>query len=324
MRLLVTGGAGYIGSVAAARLLADGHAVTVLDDLSTGHRDAVPDSADFVHGSVQDANVVGPVLDDVQPEAVLHFAARSLVGESIADPAGYWQNNVLGTLALLAAMRAHGVGRIVFSSSAAVYSAHAEAPIEEIAPTAPANPYGATKLAVDHALAGFARAYGLAAVSLRYFNVAGALQPPDGRGYGERHRHETHLIPLALRAATGDGEPLSIYGTDYPTPDGTCIRDYVHVVDLADAHVRALELGEPGEHHVVNLGSGCGYSVRDVLDAVATVTDRRVPAVDAGRRPGDPPVLVASNELAAKLLGWSPQRDLRTMIDDAWRFAQDS
>ncbi|HEY2166452.1 MAG TPA: UDP-glucose 4-epimerase GalE [Jatrophihabitantaceae bacterium] len=322
MRVLVTGGAGYIGSVVAARLLADGHAVTVLDDLSTGHRDAVPDGAGFVPGSVQDTDAVGAVLEQLQPEAVLHFAARSIVGESIADPGGYWQNNVLGTLALLVAMRAHGVARIVFSSSAAVYSAQAQAPIEETAPTAPANPYGATKLAIDHALTGFARAYGLVAVSLRYFNVAGALQLPDGRGYGERHRHETHLIPLALRAATGDAEPLSVYGTDYPTPDGTCIRDYVHVVDLADAHVRALELGEPGEHHVVNLGSGCGYSVRGVLDAVAAVTGTGVPAVDAGRRPGDPPVLVASNELAAKLLGWSPQRDLPTMIDDAWRFAQ--
>ena len=316
MRLLVTGGAGYIGSVVAAQLVAAGHQVTVLDDLSTGHSDAVPGGVAFVRGSVHDA---AGVLAEARPEAVLHFAARSLVGESTTDPARYWHNNVVGTLALLAAMRDHDVPRIVFSSTAACYSPDAPQPITETAPTAPVNPYGASKLAVDHALAGFARAYGLTAVSLRYFNVAGALLTGPA-GYGERHQPESHLIPLALRALAG--RPLQVFGTDYPTPDRTCIRDYVHVVDLADAHVRALDLGRAGEHHVVNLGSGTGYSVRQVLDAVAAVTGRPVPAVDAGRRAGDPTVLVASNSLAAGLLGWSPRRDLTAMISDAWQFHQ--
>ena len=316
MRVLVTGGAGYIGSVVAACLLSDGHEVVVVDDLSTGHADAVPAGAEFHRAAIDDLDAV---LGGRKVEAVLHFAARSLVAESVADPARYWQNNVAGTLALLRAMRSAGVGRIVFSSSAATYGEPAESPIDEAALTVPTNPYGASKLAVDHALGDYARAYGLRAVSLRYFNVAGALLAGPVR-LGERHATETHLIPLALRAV-GSQRPLSIYGTDYPTVDGTCVRDYIHVVDLADAHIRALSLGTGGEHHIVNLGTGSGYSVRQVVDTVTAVTGEEVPVLEAPRRPGDPAVLVASNRRAADLLGWRPERDLTQMVTDAWEFA---
>jgi UDP-glucose 4-epimerase len=314
MRLLVTGGAGYIGSVVTARLLAAGHDVTVVDDLSTGHADAVPAGARFHRAQITD---LADVLDGTQLDGVLHFAARSLVGESVLDPAGYWHNNVGGTLALLDAMRTRGIARIVFSSTAAVYGEPERTPIEEAAPTAPTNPYGASKLAVDLALANYARAYDMTAVSLRYFNVAGALHESDA-SYGERHRVETHLIPLALRATAS--QPLKIYGTDYPTPDGTCVRDYIHVVDLADGHIRALTHGEPGQHHVFNLGSGSGYSVREVVDAVGAVTGRAVPVQIAPRRPGDPATLVAANKRAENILGWVPKRDLTQMVEDASRF----
>jgi UDP-glucose 4-epimerase len=315
MRVLVTGGAGYIGSVVAAELLAAGHEVIVVDDLSTGHADAVPPGARFSQLGITELD---GLLDGAGVEAVLHFAAKSLVGESTQDPALYWGNNVAGTLALLGSMRRAGVGRIVFSSSAATYGDATEQPIREDAPTRPSSPYGASKLAVDLALADYARAYGIGAVSLRYFNVAGALHTGDA-GYGERHATETHLIPNALRAAAGAGE-LALFGTDYPTPDGTCVRDYIHVVDLADAHLRALGAAEPGRHLVVNLGSGRGYSVREVLDTVGTVVGRPVPVVERDRRAGDPPVLVASNDLARSVLGWRPERDLAAMIEDAWRF----
>ncbi|MBN9618424.1 MAG: UDP-glucose 4-epimerase GalE, partial [Actinobacteria bacterium] len=298
MRVLVTGGAGYIGSVVAARLVADGVDVVVVDDLSTGHSDAVPPGVTLHRRSVAD---LGGVLGDWGVDAVIHFAAKSLVGESARDPGLYWHNNVAGTLALLDAMRVHGVGRIVFSSSAATYGEVAEQPIREEASTRPASPYGASKLAVDLALADYAGAYGLGAVSLRYFNVAGALHEPGGRSYGERHATETHLIPNALGAVAGTRPPLTLFGTDYPTPDGTCIRDYVHVVDLADAHVRALGLAERGDHHIVNLGSGRGYSVREVLGTVGEVAGREVPHVVAGRRAGDPPELVAAIDRAGEL-----------------------
>ena len=317
MRVLVTGGAGYIGSVVAARLLTGGHEVVIVDDLSTGHADAVPQGAEF-----HQLNVAGldPVLADWNVEAVLHFAAKSLVGESAEAPALYWRNNVVGTVALLDSLRAAGVGRIVFSSSAAVYGNAAEQPIHEDAPARPTSPYGASKLAVDLALADYAHAYGLAAVSLRYFNVAGALHLPGG-SYGERHATETHLVPNALRAAAGAGE-LSLFGTDYPTSDGTCVRDYIHVVDLGDAHLRALDAAVAGEHRIVNLGSGRGYSVREVLATVAEVVGRDVPVIEQGRRAGDPPVLVASNALAQEALGWRPERDLTAMVADAWRFEE--
>ncbi|MCU1656454.1 MAG: galE [Pseudonocardiales bacterium] len=319
MRVLVTGGAGYIGSVVTAELLARGHDVIVVDDLSTGHADAVAPEARFHRAGVTQ---LSDVLGDWSVDAVLHFAAKSLVSESVQHPARYWHNNVTGTIALLDAMRAHGVDRIVFSSSAATYGDVSDMPIYEDAPTRPTSPYGASKLAVDLALADYARAYGLAAVSLRYFNVAGALHQPDGRSYGERHATETHLIPLALRAAAGDSEPLSIFGTDYPTPDGTCVRDYIHVVDLADAHVRALTAAIAGEHQIVNLGSGSGYSVRQVLQAVRAVTGLSVPVRDASRRPGDPARLVAANTRALALLDWRPTRGLDAMVSDAWAFTR--
>jgi UDP-glucose 4-epimerase len=316
MRVLVTGGAGYIGSVVTAQLLAEGHEVVVVDDLSTGHADAVPKGAEFHELPITGLD---PVLGDWHIEAVIHFAAKSLVGESAEQPSLYWRNNVVGTIALLDSMRAFGIERIVFSSSAATYGATEEQPIREDAPTRPTSPYGSTKLAVDLALGDYARSYGLGAVSLRYFNVAGALHTAGGQNYGERHVTETHLIPNALRAVDA-GPPLSLFGTDYPTPDGTCVRDYIHVVDLADAHLRALGVATSGVHHIVNLGSGTGYSVRQVLQTVGEVVGREVPITESPRRPGDPAVLIASNERAGHLLGWHPERDLRLMVRDAAEF----
>jgi UDP-glucose 4-epimerase len=317
MRVLVTGGAGYIGSVVAAQLLAEGHEVVVVDDLSTGHADAVPPGAEFHQLSI---TALDGRLGEWGIEAAVHFAAKSLVGESSQEPALYWRNNVVGTIALLDSLRAYDVDRIVFSSSAATYGTVGEQPIREDAATRPTSPYGATKLAVDLALTDYATSYGLAAVSLRYFNVAGALHTAEGLMFGERHATETHLIPNALRATAGTGQELKLFGTDYDTPDGTCIRDYIHVVDLGAAHLRALGAAEAGTHHVVNLGSGTGYSVREVLQTVGVVTGREVPVIEAPRRAGDPPVLVASNDRAAQLLGWTPTSDLRAMIEDAHRF----
>ncbi|MEN3360282.1 MAG: UDP-glucose 4-epimerase [Mycobacteriales bacterium] len=315
MRLLVTGGAGYIGSVVTLRLLRAGHAVTVLDDLSTGFGDAVPAGAALVTGAVADAADVlgsGPQFD-----GVLHFAAKALVAESVAHPERYWHTNLAGTLALLDAMRQHAVPRLVFSSTAATYGQPTEIPITERAPTAPTNPYGASKLAVDMMITSEAVAHGLGAVSLRYFNVVGAVD-----GYGERHATETHLVPLTLRAARGTRPALEVYGDDWPTPDGTCVRDYVHVADLAEAHLLALAGAEPGRHRIFNLGSGAGYSVLDVVEAVRRVTGRPVPTTVAPRRPGDPAVLVASSALIRDELGWQPARGLDEMVADAWAFEQ--
>lgn len=320
MRVLVTGGAGYIGSVVAALLLDAGHEVTALDDLSTGHEDAVPPGARLVKAPISEA---GSVLAERPYQAVLHFAAKSLVAESVEHPDRYWHNNVGGTLALLDAMRARDVSRIIFSSTAATYGDSAEVPIRESAAAAPTSPYGASKLAVDLALRDYAQAYGLVATSLRYFNVAGALIV-NGAAYGERHAPETHLIPIALQVAAGTRAGLDLYGTDYPTPDGSAVRDYLHVVDLAEAHLAAMTAGAPGEHCLVNLGSGTGYSVRQVVDAVRRVTGRDIPVREAPRRPGDPAVLIASNERAARELGWTPTRDLDRMVADAWTFAQRS
>ncbi len=320
MRVLVTGGAGYIGSVVAALLLADGHEVVVVDDLSTGHVDAVPPGAQFHELPI---TALDGKLGDWDIEAVVHFAAKSLVGESVAEPSMYWRNNVIGTVAMLDSMRAYGVERIVFSSSAATYGDVEQQPIREDAPARPGSPYGSTKLAIDLALADYAHSYAMTAVSLRYFNVAGALHATGGRSYGERHNTETHLIPIALRAAAGTGNRLSLFGTDYATPDGTCIRDYIHVVDLAAAHLKALSVITPGEHHVINLGSGTGYSVREVLDTVRKVTARDVPVDEVDRREGDPARLIASNDKARQMLDWQPERDLETMVSDAWRFEQD-
>jgi UDP-glucose 4-epimerase len=317
MKLLVTGGAGYIGSVVAAMALREGHQVAILDDLSTGHADAVPGGAAFTQGQVRD-QAQAVLADGV--DAVLHFAAKSLVAESVAQPALYWGHNLGGSLALLEAMRQTGVGRIVFSSTAAVYGEPERTPIEEDAPARPASPYGASKLAVDTALAEHARMHKIGAVSLRYFNVAGAAAGPDGRWLGERHNPETHLIPTILKVALGDGDGVRLFGDDYPTPDGTCVRDYIHVTDLARAHMLALEACLPGEHRIYNLGSGAGFSNLEVLSACREVTGRDIQSRFAPRRPGDPAVLVASSDRVHADLGWRAERGLATMVADAWQF----
>jgi UDP-glucose 4-epimerase len=314
MKLLVTGGAGYIGSVVAACLLEAGHDVVVLDDLSTGHRDAVPADAEFVHAGVADTEqvLVGAAFD-----AVLHFAAKALVAESVSRPELYWSNNVVGSLRLLQAMRDSGVQMFVFSSTAATYGTPAVSPITEDMPAVPTNPYGQTKLAVDHAIAGEAAAHGLAAVSLRYFNVGGSFA-----GLGERHDPETHLIPNILAVPAGRRTSVDVFGTDYPTRDGTAVRDYLHVKDLADAHLLALDAVAAGEHRVYNLGTGTGYTVREVVEACRRVTGHPLPHVDRDRRPGDPPMLVASGEKAKAELGWVPRFDLDRIVTDAWSFVR--
>src|SRR3954452_15177179 len=315
MRVLVTGGAGYIGSVVTAALLDGGHARTVPDYLSTGHEDAVPDGATFVRASLHDS---APVLAEVAPEAVLHFAAKSLVGQSQVEPEVYWHHNVGGTLALLEAMRAADCRRIVFSSTAATYGEPDEVPILETAPPRPTNTYGASKLAVDHMLTSYAVAHSFAAVSLRYFNVGGAAY-----GRGERHTTETHLIPIALQVAAGTRDALTVFGQDYPTPDGTCIRDYVHVKDLAAAHLLALPAPAPGEHRIYSLGSGSGFAVQEMVEAVRTVTGHPLPVVIGDRRAGDPARLVASSERIHRDLGWAPQHTALTeIVADAWEFVQ--
>ncbi|MGA5506712.1 UDP-glucose 4-epimerase GalE [Streptomyces umbrinus] len=313
-KYLVTGGAGYVGSVVAQHLLEAGHEVTVLDNLSTGFREGVPSGAEFIEGDIRDA---AKWLDS-SFDAVLHFAAFSQVGESVVKPEKYWDNNVGGTMALLAAMRSAGVRKLVFSSTAATYGEPETTPIVESAPTSPTNPYGASKLAVDHMITGEAAAHGLAAVSLRYFNVAGAYGT-----CGERHDPESHLIPLVLQVAQGRRDAISVYGDDYPTPDGTCIRDYIHVADLAEAHLLAVAAAQPGEHLICNLGNGNGFSVREVVETVRQVTGHPIPEVAAPRRAGDPAVLVASAATARERLGWNPSRaDLAGIVADAWEFAQ--
>jgi UDP-glucose 4-epimerase len=316
VKLLVTGGAGYIGSVVTAQLLEAGHEVMVLDDLSTGHADAVPAGARLVTGTLREA--AGPVLGGGGFDAVLHFAASSLVGESVEKPGRYWDRNLGESLALLDAMRAAGVSRIVFSSTAATYGQPEASPIEETAPTRPTNPYGASKLAIDVALAEYARLHGFGGISLRYFNVAGAYLP----GHGERHAVETHLIPIVLQVAAGTRERVTIHGDDYPTPDGTCVRDYIHVVDLGRAHLLALEACAPGRHRVYNLGNGDGFSVREVIEVCREVSGHPIPAATGPRRAGDPAVLVASAARIRDELGWAPERDLRAMVTDAWAFAR--
>jgi UDP-glucose 4-epimerase len=318
VKFLVTGGAGYIGSVVTQLLLESGHAVTVLDDLSTGHRIAVPAGASFVDGRVHE--VAGDVLDR-SFDGVLHFAAFIAAGESVQKPEKYWDNNLVGSLRLLDAMRAAGVRRLVFSSTANVYGDPDELPIPETAVTRPPNPYAASKLAVDHALRDEAHAHGLAAVSLRYFNVSGAHRTGQGTLIGERHDPESHLIPIALQVAAGKREKLQLFGDDYPTPDGTCVRDYIHISDLAAAHLLALDTMEPSTHRIYNLGNGTGFSNRQVVDVVREVTGHPVPTEIAPRRGGDPAALVASSDKARAELGWTPGRpELTEIISDAWEF----
>ncbi len=321
MKVLVTGGAGYIGSVVASQLVEEGHETVVLDDLSKGHKEAIPEGTRFVQGSLLDAERCGEVLAEGF-DGVMHFAALSLVGESVEEPELYYRNNVCGTLNLLEAMREASVGRLVFSSTAAVYGEPKEVPILETAPALPTNPYGASKLAVDRLISAVAEARGLAATSLRYFNVAGA-SVGTRVDLGEDHDPETHLIPIVLQAASGEREEVSIFGTDYDTEDGTAVRDYIHVEDLGRAHLLALEAAEPGEHAVYNLGNGAGSSVRQVVEAAREVTGREVKAVEAPRRAGDPPVLVASSEKIRSELGWKPEKpEMSAMISDAWDWMQ--
>jgi UDP-glucose-4-epimerase GalE len=313
--ILVTGGAGYVGSHACKALAAAGYVPVVYDNLSRGHRKAVR-WGPLVEGDLHDSARLAAALRTHGIEAVMHFAAFAYVGESVTDPQNYYRNNVGGTLALLAAMREVEVKQIVFSSTCAVYGVPETVPIRETTATAPLNPYGDTKLAIERALHWYGAAYGMRYMALRYFNAAGA--DPDGE-IGEAHEPETHLIPLVLRAALGTSDPVQIFGTDYPTPDGTAIRDYIHVNDLADAHVRALgDLAAGGDSAALNLGTGSGCSVREVIAAVEWIAGRKVPRREAARRPGDPPELVADPALARSRLGWQPRHsDLDTIIATA-------
>ncbi|HAT1132070.1 UDP-glucose 4-epimerase GalE [Corynebacterium striatum] len=317
MKLLVTGGAGYVGSVCAAVLVEEGHDVTIIDNFSTGNREAVPAGARLVEGDV--ADVVEEVLAEGGFEGVVHFAARSLVGESVEIPADYWEHNVVTSLKLLNTMRAHGVKNLVFSSTAATYGEPKQVPITEDMPTQPTNPYGASKLSIDYIITSFAKAYGLGATSLRYFNVAGAYG-----SIGENRAIETHLIPLVLQVALGHRDKIFMFGDDYPTADGTAVRDYIHIRDLADAHVLALKTNTEGTHRIYNLGSGDGYSVKEVIEMCRKVTGHEIPAEIAPRRAGDPATLVASSEKIKAELGWNPTRtDLETIVTDAWNFTKE-
>jgi UDP-glucose 4-epimerase len=316
VKLLVTGGAGYVGSVCAKVLVEQGHQVVIVDDLSTGNADAVPDGVEFVDGDMVD--VARSLLPGGSFDGVLHFAAKSLVGESVEVPEKYWFGNVVATLDLLEVMRTAGTARLVFSSTAATYGEPESVPITEDAPTQPTNPYGATKLAIDQAITSYANAHGLAATSLRYFNVAGAYG-----GLGERHATETHLIPLVLQVAAGRREEILVFGTDWPTADGTAIRDYIHIRDLADAHLLALQQSRPGEHRIYNLGNGTGFSVREVIDSCRRVTGREIAVRDTDRRAGDPAVLIASSAKAMAELGWRPRHTgIDEIVSDAWEFTR--
>ena len=311
MRVLVTGGTGYIGSTAVEILLSQGFEISILDDCSMGHADTVPAGVRFIQGSLLNAHEVADALQGC--EAVMHFAGKSLVGESVEKPDLYQSVNVDGTRILLDEMRKQSITKIVFSSSAATYGEPKVVPILETAETIPTNPYGATKLAIDHMITEEASIHGISAASLRYFNVAGALKSKRG-WLAERHHPETHLIPNVLRSTQDN--PVKIFGTDWPTPDGTCIRDYVHVIDLIDAHIKALNsLGNPG-HEIYNLGSGSGYSVREVVKAASDAIGHQIPFVDSPRRAGDPAVLIADISKAKKMLDWSPTRDMTTMVAD--------
>jgi UDP-glucose 4-epimerase len=317
VRLLVTGGAGYIGSVVAARLVEAGHETTVFDNLSKGRRRNVPEGARFVRGDLLDADRLRRLLAQGF-DGVLHLAALSLVGESVEHPERYYRTNVCGTLELLDAMRVAGVPRLIFSSTAAVYGQPEHVPVPESAPARPTNPYGSSKLVVDRMISHQASAHGLAATSLRYFNVAGS----SGR-YGAIHESTTQLIPVVLQAAMGRRDSVRIYGSDYPTPDGTAIRDYIHVEDITQAHLLALEAAQSGTHRIYNLGNGAGFSVREVIETSRRVTGRPIKTVGGPRRPGDPAVVVASSRKIREELGWTSERpDLQTIISDTWAWLQ--
>jgi UDP-glucose 4-epimerase len=319
MRILVTGGAGYIGSVVTEELVKDGHEVVVYDSLYKGHREAVVEGAEFVQADLADAGRLQETFSTYQIEAAIHMAADSLVGESCEHPGKYYRNNVVNGLALLDAMREANVGRIVFSSTAATYGQPEKQPIEETAPNNPTNPYGESKLAFEHAMHWYQEAYGLRFASLRYFNAAGASE-----NCGEHHEIETHIIPIALQVAAGTRDFVEVFGDDYPTPDGTCVRDYIHVIDLARAHILALKALEDVSKggSVYNLGcGGDGYSVNQVLETAREVTGKDIPARLGPRRAGDPAVLIASSEKIKRELGWNPEfQDLRAIIESAWRW----
>jgi len=322
MRVLVAGGAGYIGSHTVRALLRAGCEVVVFDNLSTGHEEALPEGTKLVRGDILSADDLDRAFAEGPYDALMHFAAKTSVAESVAEPETYYRENVQGSLALFSAARSSGVGGIVFSSSAATYGIPEEVPIREDAGLNPINPYGRTKRMMEEILADFAAAYGLPSVSLRYFNASGA-EPVEGSGkseVGEDHDPETHLIPLVLAAAR-DGGVIKMFGTDYDTPDGTAVRDYIHVTDLAEAHVLAMKAFEKGRAKVYNLGSGTGFSVREVVETARRVTGRKIAAEESPRRPGDPPSLVASSEKFRKELGWEPRHaELSKIIETAWKW----
>ncbi len=315
MKILVTGGAGYIGSVCAELLLDEGHEVGIFDNLSEGHRAALDSRAQFVQADLQDRHSIELALTAQKPDAVMHFAASALVGESMQDPSKYFRNNLANGLNLLDAMVGAGVGRIIFSSTCAIFGPPERVPIDETMPMRPINPYGESKLAFEKILRWYGEIHGLQFVSLRYFNAAGASEK-----FGEDHRVETHLIPNVLKVALGEKAHVEIFGTDYETPDGTCIRDYIHIRDLARAHILALDSNKTGFY---NLGTGGGSSVREVIDACRKITGRKIDIVEKARRPGDPPRLIASSEKIKRELGWKPQfQNLDASIESAWKWHQ--
>lgn len=320
MNILVVGGAGYIGSHMVKVLLDAGHAVVTMDNLVSGHRDAVV-GGKFIYGDLSDRDFLKQLFSSHRFDGVMHFAGHIQVGESVHAPAMYYQNNVAGTLNLLDAMRAQGVGNLIFSSTAAIFGEPNYTPIDENHPKVPINPYGRSKLMMEQILADYDQAYGLRSIHLRYFNAAGA--DPDGK-MGERHDPETHLIPLMLQVASGRRDAIAVYGRDYATPDGTCVRDYIHVMDICSAHLLALEqLVSGGGSAAYNLGNGRGFSVQQAIDTVCGVTGRAIKVIDALRREGDPAVLVAGTDLAKRMLGWQPKyADLATIVQHAWLWEQ--
>ncbi|MFA5871124.1 MAG: UDP-glucose 4-epimerase GalE [Parcubacteria group bacterium] len=320
MKILVVGGAGYIGSIAVKNLLANNHEVVIFDNLSTGFERLINKNAEFIKGDLLNPRDLETVFKSNEIDVVMHFAAYSLVGESVENPQKYFTNNISGSLGLFRAMLASGVKKFIFSSTAAIFGEPEKVPIEENDPKNPTNPYGVSKLAIENILDAYDHAYGLKSICLRYFNAAGA--DPEGN-FGEMHNPETHLIPLALKAAKGTREGIQIYGTDYPTPDGTCVRDYIHVEDLIDAHILALDyLEKENKSERFNLGSENGYSVKEVIAKCQEITGIDFKVEETDRRPGDPPVLVASSQKIRKILGWKAKYSLKDIIRDAWAWEQ--